>query len=98
MAWKSQPKKLLFFLTGYELSHVNPYKSSAALVRNGNHYLLYLGDTGADRIEKSDRMDNLWKNVAPLIQKKQLNTILIEVSFPNSQPEHLLLAILLLIC
>ncbi len=83
-------QKTSFFLTGYELSHVNPYKSSAALVRNNNHYLLYLGDTGADRIEKSDRMDNLWKNVAPLIQKKQLSTILIEVSFPNSQPEHLL--------
>ncbi|KMQ61369.1 3',5'-cyclic-nucleotide phosphodiesterase [Chryseobacterium angstadtii] len=79
-----------FFLTAYELSHVNPYKSSAALVRRGEHYLLYLGDTGADRIEKSDRLDILWKNMAPLIKKKQLNTILIEVSFPNSQPENLL--------
>ncbi|WP_412850584.1 3',5'-cyclic-nucleotide phosphodiesterase [Chryseobacterium sp. PMSZPI] len=79
-----------FFITGYELSHVNPYKSSAALVRRDNHYLLYLGDTGADRIEKSDRLDILWKNTAPLVKKKQLNTILIEVSFPNSQSEKLL--------
>lgn len=78
------------FLTGYELSHVNPYKSSAALVRYDNHYLLYLGDTGADRIEKSNQLEQLWKNIAPLIKKGQLNTILIEVSFPNSQPEHLL--------
>ncbi|HCN49435.1 MAG TPA: 3',5'-cyclic-nucleotide phosphodiesterase [Chryseobacterium sp.] len=79
-----------FFITGYELSHVNPYKSSAALVRRGDHYLLYLGDTGADRIEKSDRLDQLWERITPLVKKKQLNTILIEVSFPNSQPEHLL--------
>lgn len=83
-------QKTSFFLTGYELSHVNPYKSSAALVRNGEHYLLYFGDTGADRVEKSDKLNNLWNNIAPLIKKRQLNTILIEVSFPNSQPENLL--------
>ncbi|WP_394675013.1 MBL fold metallo-hydrolase [uncultured Chryseobacterium sp.] len=79
-----------FSITGYELSHVHPYKSSAALVRREDHYILYLGDTGADRIEKSDHLANLWSSVAPLIKKKQLNTIMIEVSFPNSQPEHLL--------
>ncbi|HCA06119.1 3',5'-cyclic-nucleotide phosphodiesterase [Chryseobacterium sp.] len=79
-----------FFITGYELSHVNPYKSSAALVRKDDHYLLYLGDTGADRIEKSDRLNILWDHIAALIKKGQLNTILIEVSFPNSQPENLL--------
>lgn len=79
-----------FFITGYELSHVNPYKSSAALVRKDDHYLLYLGDTGADRIEKSDRLNILWDRIAALIKKGQLNTILIEVSFPNSQPENLL--------
>lgn len=83
-------QKSSFFLTGYELSHVNPYKSSAALVRNGEHYLLYLGDTGADRVEKSDRLNNLWNTIAPLIKKGQLNTILIEVSFPNSQSEKML--------
>ncbi|AZA76140.1 3',5'-cyclic-nucleotide phosphodiesterase [Chryseobacterium sp. G0186] len=83
-------QKTSFFLTGYELSHVNPYKSSAALVRSGEHYLLYLGDTGADRVEKSDRLNTLWDRIAPLIKKGQLNTILIEVSFPNSQSEKML--------
>jgi cAMP phosphodiesterase len=77
-------------LTAYELSHVNPYKSSAALVRHDNHYLLYLGDTGADRVEKSNQLEKLWRNIAPLIKQKQLNSILIEVSFPNKQPENLL--------
>lgn len=79
-----------FYLTGYELSHVNPYQSSAVAVRNNDHYLLYLGDTGADRIEKSDRLNFLWDRMAPLIKKGQLHTIFIEVSFPNSQPENLL--------
>jgi len=83
-------QKTPLFITAYELSHVNPYKSSAALVRKDDHYLLYLGDTGADRVEKSDQLNKLWDNVAPLIRKRQLNTILIEVSFPNSQPENLL--------
>lgn len=76
-----------FYLKPYELSHVNPYKSSAVLVRKDNHYLLYFGDTGADRIEKSDKLNTIWNDIAPLIKKGQLNTILIEVSFPNSQPE-----------
>ena len=83
-------QKTSLFVKAFELSHVNPYKSSAALVRNGENYLLYLGDTGADRIEKSDRLDQLWNSIAPLIKKKQLHTILIEVSFPDSQPENLL--------
>ncbi|MCJ7935745.1 MAG: 3',5'-cyclic-nucleotide phosphodiesterase [Chryseobacterium sp.] len=83
-------QKTPFFLTAYELSHVNPYKSSAVLVRYDGHHLLYLGDTGADRIERSDRLNTLWNDIAPLIKKGQLNTILIEVSFPNSQPENLL--------
>jgi len=77
-------------LTAYELSHVNPYKSSAALVRHDNHYLLYLGDTGADRVEKSDQLNKLWNKITTLIKNKQLNSILIEVSFPNNQPENLL--------
>lgn len=83
-------EKTSLFLKAFELSHVNPYKSSAALVRSGENYLLYLGDTGADRIEKSDKLDHLWNNIAPLIKEKHLKTILIEVSFPNNQPEHLL--------
>ncbi|ANF51919.1 3',5'-cyclic-nucleotide phosphodiesterase [Chryseobacterium glaciei] len=76
-----------FFLKSYELSHVNPYKSSAVLVRKDEHYLLYFGDTGADRVEKSDKLNTIWDDIAPLIKKRQLNTILIEVSFPNNQSE-----------
>ncbi|UYW02333.1 3',5'-cyclic-nucleotide phosphodiesterase [Flavobacterium agricola] len=77
--------------TPFVLDHVKPYKSSAALIADANqNYVLYLSDTGADRLEKSEQLKNLWQYVAPLIKNKQLKAILIEVSFPNAQPEHLL--------
>ena len=71
----------------FELSHVNPYKSTAFLVINTAGSLLYLGDTGADSIEKSTDLKNLWQEIAPLIRAKQLKAIFIEVSFPNSQAD-----------
>ncbi|MGQ8870319.1 3',5'-cyclic-nucleotide phosphodiesterase [Myroides sp. TSA_177.3] len=74
----------------FELSHVNPQKSSAILLRNNNDYVLYFGDTGADRIEKTNHLDTIWEYIAPLVRNKNLKTILLEVSFANSQPEHLL--------
>jgi len=75
------------FVTPFELSHGNPYKSLAFLVRYKNNYILYLGDTGADNIEKSHDLKKLWIAIAPLIKSKQLKAIFIETSFPNSQPD-----------
>lgn len=72
------------------LSHVNPYESTAFLVKNNNDFVLYLGDTGPDEVEKSTHLANLWKEVAPLIQRRQLRGIFIEVSFPNEQPDKFL--------
>jgi 3',5'-cyclic-nucleotide phosphodiesterase len=71
----------------FELSHVKPYKSTAFLVSNTAGALLYLGDTGADSIEKSTDLKNLWQEIAPLIRVKQLKAIFIEVSFSNSQAD-----------
>lgn len=71
----------------FELSHGNPYKSTAFLISQNDSYVLYLGDTGADEIEKSDKLDKLWKNIAPLISAGQLKAIFLEVSFPNEQPD-----------
>ena len=70
-------------VTPFVLSHVKPYESTAFLVRNQTEYLLYLGDTGPDEIEHSNQLANLWNHIAPLIQKKQLKSIFIEVSFSN---------------
>lgn len=72
----------------YPLSHGAPYQSTAFLVKANDSYILYLGDTGADEIEKSDRLKKLWQKVAPLVNSGQLKAIFLEVSFPNEQPEN----------
>ncbi|RVT99953.1 3',5'-cyclic-nucleotide phosphodiesterase [Mucilaginibacter limnophilus] len=70
----------------FPLSHSN-LTSTAFLIKSGDNYLLYLGDVGADTIEKTQNLRNLWQAIAPLIKTKQLKGIMIEVSYPNSQPE-----------
>ncbi|WP_295717339.1 3',5'-cyclic-nucleotide phosphodiesterase [Mucilaginibacter sp.] len=73
----------------FPLSHSN-LTSTAFLVHTNNAYVLYLGDTGPDEIEKSQNLQNLWQAITPLIKNKQLKAILIEVSFPNEQPDKTL--------
>ena len=70
-------------VTPFVLSHVKPYESTAFLVRNQSDYIVYLGDTGPDEVEKSSQLKNLWNHLAPLIQQNQLKAIFIEVSFSN---------------
>ena len=74
------------FVHPFELSHAKPNKSTAFLVRYDSSYLLYLGDTGADTIEQSNKLNKLWQYIAPIILKNQLKAIFIEVSFPDEQP------------
>jgi cAMP phosphodiesterase len=77
-------------VTAFPLSHSNPYQSTAFLINYADKYVLYLGDTGADSIERSDNLQMLWQWIAPLIQGNKLKGIFIETSFPNEQPEKLL--------
>lgn len=78
------------YVKSFVLAHSSPYKSSAFLIRNNETYVLYLGDTGADVVEQSDRLRQLWQSIAPLVKEKKLKGIFIEVSFPNEQPDKLL--------
>jgi len=73
----------------FPLSHSN-LTSTAFLVRSNDDYLLYLGDTGPDEIEKSHNLDALWQAIAPLIREKKLKAMMIEVSFPDEQPDKTL--------
>ncbi|WP_243837188.1 MBL fold metallo-hydrolase [Mucilaginibacter gilvus] len=73
----------------FPLSHSN-LTSTAFLVRNKDSYVLYLGDTGADEIEKSQNLHKLWEAVAPLVAAGKLKALMIEVSFPNEQPDKTL--------
>jgi cAMP phosphodiesterase len=78
------------YVRAWPLSHGKPYESTAFLIRSGDNYLLYLGDTGADTIEQSDRLHILWEGIGPLIKAGKLKAIFIETSFPNEQPDKLL--------
>ena len=73
----------------FPLSHSN-LTSSAFLVKSQDSYILYLGDVGPDEIEKSHNLELLWQTMAPLIQEKKLKAIMIEVSFPDEQPDKTL--------
>ena len=70
----------------FPLSHGNPYESTAFLLHNGDDYLLYFGDTGADSVEHSDKLHLVWTAISPLVKSRRLKAILIEVSFPDKQP------------
>lgn len=88
------------YVTAFELSHSKPYTSTAFLIRSDSAYVLYLGDTGADEVEHSTKLQELWNHVAPLVRSHQLKGIFIETSFPDSQPSdklfgHLTPALLL---
>lgn len=73
----------------FELSHTGNGKSSAVLVKNSKSaYFLYLGDTGADSVEKSDLLQKLWASISPLIKNHQLKGIAIECSYTNDQPNQ----------
>lgn len=75
------------FVRSFALSHGYPYEGAAFLLRHDSAYVLYLGDTGADEMEKSNKLQTLWKTVAPLVKAGQLRGIFIEVSYPNEQPD-----------
>ncbi|WP_026315393.1 MBL fold metallo-hydrolase [Riemerella columbina] len=78
-------------IQAFPLSHDGISQSSGVLIRNNtSDYFLYLGDTGADRMEQSTQLESLWKSIAPLILSKQLKGIAIECSYDNNRPNHLL--------
>jgi len=73
----------------FPLSHSN-LQSTAFLVSSKDACVLYLGDTGADAIEKSHNLHALWQAIAPLIVSRKLKAIMIETSFPDEQPDKTL--------
>lgn len=71
------------------LSH-GGMSSSAFLLHKAGKYMLYMGDTGADTIEKSNLLQQLWRTIAPTIRARQLEVIVVEVSYPDPRPDALL--------
>lgn len=69
----------------FPLSHSKPYSSTAFLVRHGDDYALYFGDTGPDEVEQADHMKRVWAAVVPLVKSAKLKGVFLEVSYPNAQ-------------
>ncbi|WP_295671163.1 3',5'-cyclic-nucleotide phosphodiesterase [uncultured Mucilaginibacter sp.] len=82
-------QNILMTAQAFPLSHAN-LSSTAFLIRSNDAFLLYLGDTGPDEVEKSNNLHNLWQTIAPLIKSKKLKGIMIETSFLDEQPDKTL--------
>ena len=88
--WETPLEQTSMHVRAFALSHSHPYQSTAFLIRHADNYLLYVGDTGADSVEKSNKLYTLWQAISPLIAAGKLKAIFIEVSFANAQPDPLL--------
>lgn len=75
-------------LTAFPLSHSGANKSTAFLLRSGDDYLLYLGDTGPDDVENTHQLGDIWRHIAPLVRQQQLKGMLIEASYPSSRADN----------
>ena len=82
-------KNTAMTVQAFPLSHSNLI-STAFLLNSNGAYILYLGDTGPDEIEKSHNLHKLWQTIAPLIKSNKLKAIMIETSFPDEQPDKTL--------
>ena len=74
-------------VTAYPVSHQEPYESTAFLIEYLGSYVVYVGDTGADTLEGTNRLNHIWKAVAPLIRKGNLNALFLECSWPEERPD-----------
>jgi len=79
-------KNTAMTVKAFPLSHSN-LTSTAFLLNSNGAYILYLGDTGPDEIEKSYNLHILWQAIAPLVKNRTLKAIMIETSFPDEQPD-----------
>ncbi|NKF22839.1 3',5'-cyclic-nucleotide phosphodiesterase [Solimonas sp. C16B3] len=66
----------------YPLTH-DRVTSSMILLQHGGAYLAYFGDTGADTVQHSDRLQTIWKLLGPLQKRGALKGMLIECSYPD---------------
>jgi 3',5'-cyclic-nucleotide phosphodiesterase len=58
--------------------------SSMILLRSGDAYLAYFGDTGADELQHSTRLADIWRVLGPLQRRHALKAVIIECSYADS--------------
>lgn len=76
-------------VSAFPLSHGGT-ESTAFLIESGDDAILCFGDTGPDDVEKSTRVRDVWGVAADHLKAGQLKAIIIEVSYPNAQPDEYL--------
>jgi 3',5'-cyclic-nucleotide phosphodiesterase len=69
------------------LAHGEHTDSAAFLIESNGHYVLYMGDTGPDEVERRTSTEDLWKRVAPIIRDNRMHAIFIETSYPDERPD-----------
>lgn len=80
-----------FFVEPFLLNHSKECPSTAFLIESSGAFLLYVGDTAPDALEKVKRLYIVWERVAPLIREGLLRAIFLECSHPDELPENALL-------
>lgn len=76
------------YVSAFPLSHANVTSTAFLIEAENNYATLYLGDTGADTLEKSSYLRNLWQQVVPLIKKQRFRGMFVEISYPDGQAEE----------
>ena len=66
----------------FELCHSGVISTAFLMYSNG-YYILYLGDTGPDEIEKCDKLKQVWQYITPLVRGGKLCGIFLEISYPD---------------
>ncbi len=89
----AQPPEQWFAIEGTSLHGLllplqhDRMQSSLLLLRAGDAYLAYFGDTGPDAVQHSTRMAEAWRTLAPLVRRGALKGIVIETSYPDDVPD-----------
>lgn len=72
----------------WPLSHAGSPSTAFLLQQRDGSALLYLGDTGPDAVERTDRLARLWRRIAPRIRTGTLRALFVEVSYPDPRPDE----------
>lgn len=74
-------------VTAFPVSHQEPFESTAFLIEYLGRHVLYVGDTGSDTLERTNNLSHIWKTVAPIINRGNLNAVFLECSWPEERPD-----------
>jgi 3',5'-cyclic-nucleotide phosphodiesterase len=75
-------------VTAFSLSHTQ--ESTAFLIEHDNNRILCFGDTAADSVSNTNKLLRVWKAAALSVKSGALKAIIIENSYTNDRPDHLL--------